>query len=172
MKNVFIKTTILVMSLSIAACGGSGGNNGDEGSGGQLNPGGNTNSPGTGNGATSNRARFTFDCDLQGVNGELTLDIEAVQGSGITWGSGTNPDITGVISDGSVNYFTDGEVRSNIAYYTFTGENQFADFVDMNNGDRFRVQWVEESNGLTIVVNPFGPQPGRHFCTPTGSEFL
>ena len=102
----------------------------------------------------------------------MTMDIEAVAGGGVTWGPGPNPDITGVIGTGSYTFYTAGEVISNTAYYTFTGENQFADFVDHTYNERFRVQWQEVPNGLNMIVNPFGPGPATHYCQLTDSYYL
>ena len=120
----------------------------------------------------SNRARFTFDCDLNGANAVLTMDVEAVNTTGIVFGSGPNPDITGVIATGEVTYLTSGEMRSAVAQYIFTGENNFADFTDLGTFARFRVQWVGTDAGLTMVINPFGPGPTQHACVSTGARYL
>jgi hypothetical protein len=134
------------------------------------------NSQGSGAGGsgdvTSNLARFTFDCDLQGLNGELQLDVEAVNTTGIVYGPGPNPDISGVIGTGSVTYITAGSLRSATAQYVFTGDNQFADFTDVANSQRFRVQWVPNAQGLTMVINPFGPGPTQHTCVLNGAQYL
>lgn len=141
--------------LALSACGG--------GSGGGS-------APADQNG--SNRARFTFSVDLQGSPGTLILDVEVVGNSGITWGPGVNPDITGVISTGSSTIFTAGELRSDTALYVFTGENQFADFTDTATFERFRVQWAESPQGLTMIVDPFGPGPTIHECVLVQSQLL
>lgn len=120
----------------------------------------------------SDMARFYFDCDLQGLTGQLVMDIEVISSSGITWGPGPDPEITGVIGTGDYTIYTDGELNSPTSHYVFTGENQFADFTDMNTYERFRVQWVEETDGITMIVNPFGPQPTQYFCAATDSERL
>ncbi|GAB4462398.1 MAG: hypothetical protein OHK0029_29180 [Armatimonadaceae bacterium] len=125
-----------------------------------------------GGGTRSNRARFTFDCDLQGVTGVLTMNVEAVGTSGVVFGSGPNPDITGVIGTGGVTYFTAGELRSPVARYIFTGENQFADFTDLGTNQRFRVQWNSWDQGVIMVVNPFGPGPTQQACRRTGARYL
>lgn len=132
-------------------------------------PGSNQTNPGTP--PPSNRARFVFNCDLQGANGALTVDIEAINQAAAIWGSGPNPQITSVVSAGSVLYVTAGELRSATGYYVFTGENQFADFTDMRTYDRFRVQWVFEGGGLTMIINPFGQGPARHRCTLSSSTY-
>ncbi len=125
-----------------------------------------------GNTVGSNRAQFRFDCDLQGQIGVLTMNVEAIRTTGLTWGPGVNPDITGVIATGGFTYLTEGELRSSVALYRFTGENQFADFWDTASFERFRVQWVANNDDLIIVVNPFGPEPTQHFCTFQGAELL
>lgn len=117
-------------------------------------------------------AEFSFDCDLNGQNAQMVMQVEVVTNTGITWGSGTNPAITGVISTGDYTLYTSGNVRSSVAYYTFTGENNYADFVDQNFNQRFLVEWQEIENGLLMIVNPFGPGPASHTCILTGSRYL
>lgn len=139
---------------------------------GLLGCGGDDPSTSQNSGSGSNRARFTFDCDLNGATAVLTMEVEAINTAGIVFGPGANPDITAVIGTGQVLYVTAGELRSNVALYTFTGENNFADFVDMATFDRFLVQWVGADDGLTMVINPFGPGPAQHSCVSTGAVFL
>ena len=122
--------------------------------------------------APSNQAQFLFDCDLNGVTGNLVLNVEVVSSSGVTFGAGPTPDITGVIATGDVKYYTWGEVSSPSAYYVFTGENRFADFTETATSARFRVQWGESSQGLVMVVNPFGPGPTYHECVLTNAQYL
>ncbi len=120
----------------------------------------------------SNRARFTFDCDIAGLNAVLDIEIEAIASSGIVWGGGPNPQINAVIGTGDVTYFTAGTLQSPTASYIFTGENQFADFTDLDTADRFRVQWVINPGGLTMIVNPFGPGPVSYICVQTSADYL
>lgn len=120
----------------------------------------------------SNRARFTFRVDLQGMPGTLSIDVEVVGTTGITWGTGSTPSITGVIGTGDHTIYTAGRLVSGNANYVFTGENQFADFTDQSSYERFRVQWVSTANGLRMVVNPFGPEPVTYDCELTGSQLL
>ena len=122
-------------------------------------------------GARSNRARFTFRCDLQGANATLQMDVEAVSTSGVTFGSGSSPSITGVIGTGGVTYFTAGEVRSATALYTFTGDNNYADMVDQGTLQRFRVRWDSTQNGILMTVNPFGPGPVQYACVLTDARY-
>ncbi|MBT8400003.1 MAG: hypothetical protein KJO98_05965 [Rhodothermia bacterium] len=121
--------------------------------------------------ATSS-ARFTYNCDLQGVNGVLTLEIEAVGSSGIVFGPGSTPVITGVIGTVDFIYFTAGELVSPTARYSFTGENDFADFTNTTVPETFRVQFVLAPQGLTLIVNPFGPGPTQVSCVQTGGQLL
>ncbi|GEM_PF-3328425 len=147
---------ILLPAVVVTACGGGGGS-GSSSSGGGA--------------ARSNTAHFVFDCDLNGANGQLDMDVEIVSDYGITWGGGSNPDITGVIGTGSYTLYTYGQLVSNTAYYTFTGENNFADFVDHYYNERFRVQWQETQDSLIMIVNPFGPGPTQHSCQLTDSYY-
>ncbi|MEO0423509.1 MAG: hypothetical protein AAF184_14325 [Pseudomonadota bacterium] len=166
---------LLMASAVLSACGGG------EDSGGGANPANANvannqqgNAGGGGGGpAPSNKARFTFDCDLQGIVGVLTLDVEVINSAGVVFGSGPNPDITAVIGTGNVTIFTSGELVSSTASYIFTGENQFADFTKVTGTiERFLVEWVEQPDGLTLVINPFGPGTTRQDCLLTGSSFL
>lgn len=158
MDRFYRLVTLSISMLLLISCGGGGSSDDTNPNSQNLNAG--------------NQARFLFDCDLNGANGELRMDVEAVGGSGAVWGPGANPEITAVIDTGDVTLYTSGELISNAAYYTFTGENQFADFTDHTFNERFRVQWQETDNGLNMIVNPFGPGPAQHGCTLSESFFL
>lgn len=77
--------------------------------------------------AGSNKARFTFDCNIAGFAGALTLDVEAIGQSGITWGPGPNPSITGVIGTGEYTFYTTGTLSLPDRTYSISGENSFAE---------------------------------------------
>ncbi len=152
---------VMVTLMLLSACGGGGG--------GSNNPSSSSNVAAT---TAPNRAQFTFDCDLQGVVGQLTMEVEVIQSAGAVWSSGVNPQITAVIGTGGVLYITAGDLRSPTAFYVFTGENNFADFTDMTTNQRFRVQWVLQNQDLVMIVNPFGPGPASHTCQNTDSKLL
>ena len=122
--------------------------------------------------AQSPQQTLTFACDLNGMSAQMVMHREFVSSSGITWGPGANPGITGVIPTGQYTVYTAGEVRSPTAYYSFRGENQFADFVGAN--ERFRVQWIIDGQrgGVWMIVNPFAApeRRGKHFCKLTGQR--
>lgn len=160
MRGNRIKTLcFMLISLIIAACGGGG--SGDNG---------NNNN---GSIETSNKARITQDCDLGGLTGEMIIDIEVISDTGITWGAGPTPDITGVIGTGNVTYFTEGSVNSPTASYIFSGRDNFADFTQTSPSiERFLVQWVGDGNNLDFIVNPFGQGPAYTNCTLTGYELI
>lgn len=120
----------------------------------------------------SNRARFSLDCDLNGLTGVLSMEVEAVGASGIVWGGGPNPDISAVSTTGDVIYYVSGSLVSPTASYTFVGENNFADFTDAGTLERFRVEWVQLTNGLRMIINPFGPQPTSHDCVLTSAVYV
>ena len=124
------------------------------------------------NSVPSNRALFTYNCDLQSLNAELRIVVEVIQSSGIVWGPGPNPDISAVIGTNSVTLVTSGDLRSSTGFYRFTGENSFADFFSTTTNERFRVRWVAEAQGITMIVNPFGTAPAQHFCQTTSAQFL
>jgi hypothetical protein len=159
-------TLAVALIAGLVACSGSNGgsNSGDDGDSGSGS--------GSSGGTPSNIARFVYDCDLLGVNGELTITVEAVSTAGVVFGSGPNPDITGVIGTGSVSYLTAGELRSPSAFYVFTGRDDFADFVEINTSERFLVQWVINGRELNLIANPFGPGPTQHECVQRSADFI
>lgn len=123
--------------------------------------------------ATSGHAQqqtLIFTCDLNGMPAQMIMQREFVASSGRTYGPGPNPRITGVVPTGQYIVYTAGEVRSRTHYYSFRGENQFADFV--SGSERFRVQWIEDPRrgGVWMIVNPFASRErrGQHFCKLTG----
>lgn len=120
----------------------------------------------------TNRARFTYAIDLQGQPATMVMEVEAIAASGLTWGPGVRPEITGVIASGSYTVFTSGELRSSVARYIFTGENQFADFTEATTFERFRVRWMDTASGLLMTVNPFGPGPVTYACQLISAEGL
>lgn len=112
--------------------------------------------------------RQVYICDLNGMPGQLTVDVEVVGNSGIAWGAGPNP-LPTPVPTGDVTIYTAGELRSGAAYYTFRGENAYADWVDHMTNQRFRVEWQPQPDGsLILVINPFGPGPSRHYCQRAG----
>ena len=147
--------SLIVLTGILIGCGGSSGG-----------------SSGGGNGNGSNMARFLFDCDLNGLNGVLTLNVEVISTAGVVFGPGPNPDITGVIGTGEVLYLTSGTLESAVASYGFTGENNFADFFSNFTSERFLVEWLASENGLTMLINPFGQGPTTQECVLTSSMFL
>lgn len=159
-------TLATALIVGLVACSGANGgsNSGDDG-----DSGGGSGSSG---GTPSNIARFAYDCDLFGVNGELTITVEAISTAGVVFGTGRNPDITGVIGTGGVSYVTAGELRSPAAFYVFTGRDDFADFVEINTSERFVVQWVINNRQLNLIANPFGPGPTQHECVLEEADFL
>lgn len=143
----------VLLVLALAGCGGGGGGGGS-------------------NSAPSSRARFVFECDLNGVAAALTIEVEAVGTSGIIWGSGPNPDIKNVVATGSVIYYTAGTVVSPNARYVFRGENDFADFTNLDTNARFRVRWIVANGEFAMMVNPFGPGPAQHNCKFVSAQRL
>lgn len=161
-KNIALTFLLISLSMSLVNCGGGSGNAVE-----------NANNNNAALSAISNQARYTFNCDLNGANGVLTLDVEAISSSGIVFGSGPNPEITGVIGTGDYTYYTSGTLVSAVASYSFTGENNFADFLDQYSLERFRVQWIASGNdSLVMEINPFGPAPTTHVCELENTSFL
>ncbi len=115
---------------------------------------------GFGSAATAQVTQVRYVCDIEGQQGLLRATLETIGGTGIV--GSVNGDISVIGGQGSNTWVT-GDLQTPTAYYTFSGENQFADFTDTASGARFRVEWVPQPGGLVIVVNPFG-QAVRYYC--------
>ena len=122
-------------------------------------------------GAGSNKARFTFDCNIGGFPGALTLDVEAIGQSGITWGPGPNPQITGVIGTGEYTLYTTGTLSLPDRTYSISGENAFAELWSNIPGDRLTVEWQPSGDTLVVIWDWFGAAT-PYLCDLTGSSFL
>ena len=110
----------------------------------------------------------TYICNIEGAPAQLTAQVQAVSPAGVFMdGAGM---FAGSIPTGEVNYYYQGTVVSANSRYSFQGENQFADFVDLNTNDRFRVQFILRSPQLVMVVNPFGPGPVQYLCQLQGQQ--
>ena len=105
---------------------------------------------------------YNYTCNLGGVPARLTTKVEVIGSNGIV----TNPQgwIKGVIGTGDYTIYYEGQLVSQTANYVFTGENQYADFTDLNTNERFRVQVTAQGNQLLLVANPFGPGPTQYLC--------
>ncbi|MFO1410771.1 MAG: rhodanese-like domain-containing protein [Steroidobacteraceae bacterium] len=108
-----------------------------------------------------------YTCNLEGAPAELVAQVETVRPAGIFMGSGGQ--FGGAIDSGEVNYYYQGTLTSASARYSFTGENQYADFVDMTNNERFRVQFVVQGQQLLLIANPIGPGPRQYLCQQAGN---
>jgi hypothetical protein len=105
---------------------------------------------------------LSYACQIDGQPAQLTAQYEVIGNSGIT--TAPNGDISGVISTGSSTVYYQGQLTTPSARYSFTGENAYADFTDLNSHARFRVELVTEGDHLTLIVGPFSDQPLRYFC--------
>src|SRR5213594_4333773 len=79
-------------------------------------------------------------CNIGGAPAQLTAQVQEVRPAAIF--QGPTGGFGGAISTGEVNYYYQGSLVSGTARYSFTGENAFADFVDLINNERFRAQFV------------------------------
>jgi len=110
----------------------------------------------------------TYLCNIEGAPAQLTAQVQAVSPAGVFMdGAGM---FAGSVPTGEVNYYYQGTVVSATSRYSFQGENQFADFVDLNTNDRFRVQFILQGPQLVMVVNPFGPGPVQYLCQLQGRQ--
>lgn len=102
-----------------------------------------------------------YTCNLGGVPAQLVAQVETIADTGVTY---NDRGITGVIGTGNVKLRYAGQLVSSTARYTFTGEDGFADFVDMTTNDRFIVQFILQGNQLLLIANPHGPEPAQYLC--------
>lgn len=111
----------------------------------------------------------TYVCNIEGAQAQLTAQVQAVSPAGVFLDSGGM--FGGSISTGEVNYYYQGTLISQTGgRYSFSGENQFADFLDLNTNDRFRVQMIVQGQMLQMIINPQGPGPVQYFCQMTGQQ--
>ena len=108
-------------------------------------------------------------CNIEGAPAQLTAQVQAVSPAGVFMdGAGM---FAGSVPTGEVNYYYQGTLVSVTgARYSFQGENQFADFVDLNTNDRFRVQFIVQGPQLLMIVNPQGPGPVQYLCQAAGQR--
>ena len=116
--------------------------------------------------AAQNVTTVRYTCNIEGAPAQLTAQVQTVQGADVYQnGSGG---FGGAAGNGSVNYFYQGTLVSASSRYTFTGTNQYADFVDLGSNERFRVQMIVQGQMLELIINPQGPGPVQYMCQQTG----
>ena len=105
----------------------------------------------------------SYVCMIEGVPAQLTAQVQAVNRAGLyVDGAGLFADS---FATGEVSYYYAGTLVSETGgRYSFQGENQFADFVDLDTNNRFRVQFDPQGQTLQMIVNPQGPGPVQYFC--------
>src|SRR5215471_10952054 len=104
-----------------------------------------------------------FTCNIGGAPARLTAQVQAVTPADV-WIDPNSGKFGGAVSPGDVNYYYGGSLISATARYSFTGTNGYADFVDLINNERFRVQMILRGQQLLMVVNPQGPGPVQYLC--------
>jgi PQQ-dependent catabolism-associated CXXCW motif protein len=103
-----------------------------------------------------------YTCNIEGAPGQLTARVQAVNGAGVYIDA--SGFFAGSVPTGEVNFFYEGSLTSVGGRYSFTGTNQYADFVDLTTNDRFRVQMIPQGTQLLMIINPQGPGPVRYVC--------
>lgn len=110
-------------------------------------------------------------CQVNGAPAHMQLQYEAIAGAGVTWGSGPRPDITGVISDGSVTYYWNGVLQGNFGQLALSGENAFLRFYDPNVLNRETVLEVTMTSQTSFyMTDVYGNYPGQHPCQITSFQ--
>ena len=113
---------------------------------------------------------YVYICNIEGAQAQLTAQVQAVNSAGVFIDQTTGA-FGGSIATGDVNYYYQGTLVSQTgARYSFQGENAFADFVDLNTNDRFRVQFNVQGQVLQMIINPQGPGPVQYFCQLAGRQ--
>lgn len=108
---------------------------------------------------------LTAQCQIMGAPAQLQLSFEAIASHGITWGPGVNPDITGVIPDGSVTVYWSGTLAGQGWQVPISGENYFLRFYDQNVYNRETVLEVTPTGGASFyLTDVYGNYPGNHPC--------
>jgi hypothetical protein len=107
-----------------------------------------------------------YQCNLNGVPGQLTAQVEAINSAGVWMDSGGR--FAGSVATGDVNYYYQGTLVSQTGRYSFTGTNGFADFVDLSSNTRFRVQMVPQGNILALIIE--GPAREQYVCQMVGRQ--
>ncbi len=109
---------------------------------------------------------LSAECTIRGEPAQLQLKYDAYNGTGITWGSGPTPDITGVIADGSVNYYWQGVLNGSFGQLQLSGQNNFLSFYDPNVLNRETTLKVTMTGGNSFYLEDTrGNYPGQHPCT-------
>lgn len=103
-----------------------------------------------------------YDCDLDGVIGELTAEYEIIDASGEAYSP--DGDMAGTVGAGSSTVFYQGELSSPANRYVFTGENQFAEFTDLATHKRFIVHMETDGDALRLTANPNDGAPTHYHC--------
>ncbi len=110
-------------------------------------------------------------CTINGAPAQLQLQYEAIGGTGVTYGPGANPDITGVISDGSVTYYWGGTMSGGFGSIQLSGENNFLRFYDPNVYNRETVLEVTMTSDTSFyLTDVYGNYPGQHPCQITAMQ--
>lgn len=107
------------------------------------------------------------DCDLNGAPGTLELNYETYAGAGVVYGPGVNPDIIGVIADGSSTTYWKGGLASEQGLYTMSGDSQFLETIPPGGyySDHFLMEliFVDDAE-LILRANPLSDQPLDFAC--------
>lgn len=108
---------------------------------------------------------FQAQCNIMGQPVQLMLQYEAIGGGGIVWGSGPNPEIKGVIADGSRTIYWQGQMSGAQGTLALEGENNFLRFYDANVYNRETVLRIDQTGPSTFTLtDQFQNYPGSHPC--------
>lgn len=111
------------------------------------------------------RESYAYECDIDGLIGHLTLNIDVQPPAGSNWTPGPTPNIAETIAAGDVMLFTEGELVSPEVYYLFSGRNFEADFTLLQTAENLPARFEEGPHGrLRIVLDPGGAAPTLVFC--------
>ena len=114
--------------------------------------------------ATAQTSVVQYVCDIGGMQAQLTAQVEVIGTAGRVTGS--DGSITGVIGTGEYTVYYQGQLVSSAASYSFTGENEFADFTELSTYERFRARMQVQGNYPGDHREPVRTAAGS-VCLPT-----
>ncbi len=125
-------------------------------------------------GPTPSPGLMVAECSINGQPAKLVLQYETIENSGITWGPGPRPEITGVLGFGDYTYYWSGYIESPAVNLDLGGENSVLTHYDQtvwHREGRIFMTWTDETHFYLEVFEGQFP-PGRHYCVMTYSGSL
>lgn len=100
-----------------------------------------------------------YTCDMDGVEADLTAEFEI-----ISLDDPVGDDTLVELASAPSRVFYSGELTSSAARYVFNGENNIAEFTDMDTKERFLVRMERENGDLRLTTNPHDENARLYHC--------